>query len=101
VAKAKAGLAACLASPDGVIAERLFDLLADAAPAPDAALPDTGVGLAWERTLSPIFIASDDYGTRASTVVLIGDGGRVWFGERCWPDGGERVYELFCGDGAS
>jgi uncharacterized protein with NRDE domain len=51
----------------------LFDALADTAPAPDAALPDTGVGLERERFLSPAFIAHARYGTRASTVVLIAD----------------------------
>lgn len=94
VAKAKAGLAECLAGPDEALPARLFALLADAAPAPDAALPDTGVGLAWERMLSPIFVASPDYGTRSSAVVLAGYDGRIWFGERTWPGGAEQVYEL-------
>jgi uncharacterized protein with NRDE domain len=93
VAKAKAGLAACLAGPDDALATGLFALLADAEPAPDGALPDTGVGLAWERTLSPVFIASADYGTRSSTVVLLGGGG-TRFAERTWPEGAERVYEV-------
>lgn len=59
--------------------EALFDFLADAEPAPDEALPETGVGLEWERTLSPIYIASPDYGTRASTVLLLdrSGGGRL------------------------
>ena len=92
VAKAKAGLAACLAGRDEDLAAGVFALLADEAPAPDAALPDTGVGLAWERTLSPVFIASADYGTRSSTVVLLGGGG-TRFAERSWPEGAERVYE--------
>ncbi len=91
VTKAKAGLAACLTGPDEGLAEGLFALLADDALAPDALLPDTGVGLAWERTLSPVFIASDDYGTRSSTVVLLGGGG-TRFAERSWPAGTERVY---------
>ncbi len=93
VARAKAGLAACLADAGEALADGLFALLADDAPAPDAALPDTGVGLAWGRTLSPIFIAGADYGTRSSTVVLLGDGG-TRFVERSWPEGAERVYEL-------
>ncbi len=62
--------------------EALFRLLADAEPAPDAALPETGVGLDWERTLSPIFIASPDYGTRASTVLLLDASGAGVFAER-------------------
>jgi len=50
----------------------LFDALADTRPAPDEHLPDTGVGLAMERMLSPPFIRGDRYGTRASSVVLAG-----------------------------
>lgn len=48
----------------------LFDLMQNDTEAPDAALPDTGVGLAMERLLSPRFIRATDYGTRVSTVIL-------------------------------
>ncbi len=51
----------------------LFAALADTAVAPDAQLPDTGIGLERERFLSPAFIRHETYGTRASTVVLIAD----------------------------
>jgi uncharacterized protein with NRDE domain len=68
----------------------LFDLLGDTGPAPDAALPDTGVGLEWERRLSAALITGADYGTRASTVLLAGADGRVAFEERTrGPDGAE------------
>lgn len=50
----------------------LFDALADTTAAPDDLLPDTGVGLARERALSPPFVSDDRYGTRCSSVVLIG-----------------------------
>jgi uncharacterized protein with NRDE domain len=50
---------------------RLFQILSDRNAAPDDALPDTGIGLEWERLLSAPFIVSDDYGTRCSTVLLI------------------------------
>jgi uncharacterized protein with NRDE domain len=59
----------------------LFDALADTTPAPDAVLPDTGVGLERERFLSPAFIANARYGTRASTVVLIATD-HAWVVER-------------------
>jgi uncharacterized protein with NRDE domain len=48
----------------------LFDLLADVATVDDENLPKTGVSLEWERLLSAIFVQSENYGTRASTVVL-------------------------------
>ncbi|WP_341679040.1 NRDE family protein [Niveibacterium sp. SC-1] len=49
----------------------LLDLLADTTRATDAELPDTGVGLEWERLLSSAFIRSPHYGTRASSVLLL------------------------------
>ena len=49
---------------------RLLDLLADEARPPDAALPDTGVGLELERRLAPIFIRGERYGTRAATLLM-------------------------------
>lgn len=52
--------------------EALFELLLDPTPAPDADLPDTGVSLEWERRLSPVFIAGEDYGTRSRTVLVLG-----------------------------
>jgi uncharacterized protein with NRDE domain len=51
--------------------EPLFEALADEQPAPDAELPQTGVGLERERLLSAAFIRGEHYGTRASTVVAI------------------------------
>lgn len=50
-----------------VSAEAHLALLADTRPAPDVALPDTGVGLPMERMLSPICIRTPHYGTRNST----------------------------------
>lgn len=62
--------------------EALLDFLVDVEQAPDEELPETGIGLEWERVLSSIFIESPEYGTRASTVVLIDYEGRVTFIER-------------------
>lgn len=59
----------------------LLDALADTTPAPDDALPDTGVGLEWERALSPPFVRSERYGTRCSSVVLVGRN-EIVFAER-------------------
>lgn len=44
---------------------------------PDSDLPDTGVGEAQERVLSPPFIAAEHYGTRMSTILLVDDEGNV------------------------
>ena len=59
----------------------LFDALADTTAAPDALLPDTGVGIELERALSPPFVYGERYGTRCSSVVVVGRD-RVVFAER-------------------
>lgn len=75
--------------------EVMLDWLADRTPAPVEALPNTGVGLALEKFLSPVFIAGDDYGTRASTVLTLGSKGRGVLVERVFhagrPQGSRRL----------
>jgi uncharacterized protein with NRDE domain len=89
VSRGKAALGDYLASPDEAGRQRLVGALADRDPAPDRALPNTGVGLAVERALSPLFIATADYGTRCTTVI-----------ER-WGDGVSAFYERsFTRDGS-
>lgn len=59
----------------------LLAALADPSPAPDERLPTSG-DRARERALSAVFIRGADYGTRASTVVVVDADGRVVFRER-------------------
>ncbi|MEM7251250.1 MAG: NRDE family protein [Pseudomonadota bacterium] len=75
----------------GVDTETLFDMLRDSAPAGDELLPDTGVGIARERQLSPMFILGRDYGTRSSTVIDIGEHRRIRFEERAFDDRAEET----------
>lgn len=72
------------ATPD---LEPLFAALADTSAAHDDALPDTGVGIHMERFLSPAFIRSERYGTRASTIVLVGEDHARVVERRFAPDG--------------
>jgi uncharacterized protein with NRDE domain len=66
----------------------LWDALADERGAADAELPDTGVGIELERRLAPVFIRGATYGTRASSIVLVGHDGRGTVHERRFgPDG--------------
>ena len=65
----------------------LFSALADTMPAPDASLPDTGVGLEMERWLSPPFVRGERYGTRCSTLVLVEAQAMVFAERRFGPDG--------------
>jgi uncharacterized protein with NRDE domain len=70
--------------------DSLLLLLSDAARADDALLPDTGISRDWERVLSSVFITSEDYGTRSSSVLLISRDHEVIFVERSFgPHGSE------------
>ncbi len=51
--------------------EKLFEILADKTRPSDENLPKTGIGLERERLVSSIFIESEIYGTRCSTLVLV------------------------------
>lgn len=73
VKRGKEGLAKLIADSDDSLTEELFALLQNADPAPDDLLPKTGVSLEWERILSPMFIKSEGYGTRSSTVMLMSE----------------------------
>jgi uncharacterized protein with NRDE domain len=84
--RSSARLEALLAREARIDPEELLGLLADREEAPDPDLPDTGVGLAAERLLSPPFVAAPGYGTRSSTVLLVARGGRATFLERRFDD---------------
>ncbi len=85
---------ALLHAPEAELAASLFALLADRSPAPDDELPETGVGLERERELSPVFIAGDRYGTRASTVLLVHRNGDVLYAEKSFGPGGKALGEV-------
>ena len=50
----------------------LFNILRDRVIAPDHELPHTGVPMEWERALSSMYIETENYGTRCSTVLIQG-----------------------------
>lgn len=75
--------------------ERIFQILENDEQAPDAELPDTGVGLELERKLSASFIKTPDYGTRSATVLLIGRNHHVTFKERTYEKGKFVVEKEF------
>jgi uncharacterized protein with NRDE domain len=89
IAKGKDTLKRLLENNKKVNPENIFAMLRDGVFPPDDLLPDTGVDLEWERTLSPLFITSEIYGTRSSSIVLIERNGEITFMERTFiPDGG-------------
>lgn len=91
VRRAREALDAAMGSDRGTAA--LLDMMGQTAPAEDAALPDTGVGIELERFLSPIFIRGENYGTRASTALRWGADGRVEMAERRFGPDGEALGE--------
>jgi uncharacterized protein with NRDE domain len=82
VTKGKADLIKLIDNTDKINHEDIFGILKDNSYPPDSELPDTGVGLGWERVLSPLFITSKFYGTRSSSVILIERSDNLTFLER-------------------
>jgi len=89
--KAKAALSEVLDDPQP---QALLALLSDSQPAPVAELPDTGVGLATETLLSSVFIASQSYGTRASTALIVQADGTRHLVERSFGPFGGHLGEV-------
>ena len=80
--RGKEVLRSLLSNNDNPLPEDIFGILSDRSKPDDGQLPDTGVGLEWERILSPIFITSPVYGTRSSSVIMIDRRSHVMFIER-------------------
>ncbi len=74
--------------------DELFHMLRDRTVAGDNQLPDTGVGMAWERILSPIFITSPTYGTRSSTIIFIDRHNFVTFTEKTFNSDPEHATSV-------
>jgi uncharacterized protein with NRDE domain len=94
VNRGKRGLENCMSTEVESLPEALFRLLADRTIAHDHLLPDTGVGLQWERILSPIFITSPAYGTRSSTLLLVDSEDQVTFIEKSFDSKAEHTTSV-------
>jgi uncharacterized protein with NRDE domain len=73
--------------------ESIFNLLQDNKPADDKHLPDTGIGLEAERILSSIFVKTESFGTRCSTLVMINNHNEVDFIEKTYHPDEDRMEE--------
>jgi uncharacterized protein with NRDE domain len=94
ITKGKSYLGKLLNGKEDINPEDIFDILIDGSCPPDSMLPDTGAGLEWERILSPLFITSEIYGTRSSSIIFIEREGGITFLERTFiPDGGVSKEE--------
>lgn len=74
--------------------EGLFKALRNETKAADENLPETGIGLDWERILSPPFINTPEYGTVCSTVILIDQHDQVYFQERSFDKLGDLTSSV-------
>lgn len=75
--------------------ESIFAILKNSIQADDKNLPDTGIGLDFERILSSMFIHSKGYGTRCSTVIQVSHDNRVYFAERTFDTDGLPVDTIY------
>lgn len=67
--------------------ESLFFIMNDRDRASDEELPESGVGIEWERLLSSAFVSGEAYGTRSSTILLVNRHNRLKLEERTYgPD---------------
>jgi len=76
-----------LIQQEDINAWEVIAILKDSLIAKDEELPDTGAGLDLERMLSPVFIKSEKYGTRCSSVVMVDSDNNVKFVEKFFFDG--------------
>lgn len=95
VEKGKSRLANYLNGRTEADPDDLFEILRDAEQAADPHLPVTGVGLEFERILSPIFIRTPDYGTRSATVLLVDHDNNFTFVERVYEKGEFASQQVF------
>lgn len=74
--------------------EELFGLLKNPEKASDNELPSTGIPYEWEKAISSIFIKTENYGTRCSTILLIDYEENAEFTERRYDsDSGDVIDE--------
>ena len=90
--QAKADLKKVVAQTE-IDTEELFLLLKNDQRAPDESLPQTGLEPEMEKAVSSVFIKTDVYGTRCSTLLLIKNDGSTEFVERRYIAGTEEVEE--------
>ena len=71
--------------------EAIFDLLLDREQFPIEQLPKTGLTEEMEKAVSPIFIQTENYGTRCSTIVSMNSHSKVSLVERTYTPGTTEI----------
>jgi|TARA_R110002096_G_scaffold61468_7_gene152770 uncharacterized protein with NRDE domain len=72
----------------------LLSIMQSQTKPPDALLPNTGIGLDFERFLSSVFIQGDEYGTRCTTLLTIDDKHAMQFIELSYDQQGNINAEV-------
>lgn len=80
-------------SNEALVLESILPVLNDQTRADDTELPSTGIPLEWEQLLSSIFICTEEYGTRSSSILLNKKGATSQFIEVQYNTKGEKVNE--------
>jgi uncharacterized protein with NRDE domain len=80
-------------SEEEIVTDDLFKILSDETETPDDQLPDTGLSSELEKAVSPVFIKSENYGTRSSTILLINSMNEVLFIEKSLDTGTKSWQE--------
>ena len=91
---AKQGLSSAINCDNHCQPETLISMMNDASQASDATLPSTGISLERERLLSSRFIASNDYGTRNTSVLMLDDKGKLRWLEQNYSEQGVKGEQL-------
>jgi len=76
---------------DGVNEDALFDLLLDRKQYPLEMLPKTGLPEELEKAVSSIFIQTENYGTRCSTIVSMDNHSKISLVERTYTPGTTEI----------
>ncbi|MCK9452466.1 MAG: NRDE family protein [Bacteroidales bacterium] len=79
---------------DNLNRDTLFNILTDQQKADESQLPETGLTKEMEKAVSSIFISTDDYGTRCSSLLFIDMEGNIDFTERSYIPGPNDMEEV-------
>jgi uncharacterized protein with NRDE domain len=88
VKKAKTAFTEAITS-NTINRKKIFRFLQNSTPFPQEKLPDTGLTTEMEKAVSPIFIKTENYGTRCSTLLTIDHNGQIHFTEKTYPFNGD------------
>lgn len=93
MAKGQLALETLIKQSSNFDVQSLIQLMQDDSLPLDNELPDTGVGLEWERRLAAIYIRHPDYGTRSTSILLQNTQGELQFTEVRYDGQGRQLSQ--------